>query len=94
MNIFGELPFSRKSDCKKEKSVVSLTHVQNIICSQIQLDDIAHEQTIICRSSGGLSGNEKEEKLVSNDKKAALIMHRREKLCFSKAKFSFYHVSP
>ena len=24
-------------------------HEQNIICSQTQLDDIAHEQTIICR---------------------------------------------
>ena len=35
-----------------EKSVVSFTHEQNIICSQTlkqQLDDIAHEQTIICR---------------------------------------------
>ena len=97
MNILGkrsDLPFSRKSDRKKERSTVSFTHVHNIICSQTQLDDIAHEQTIICRSSGGLSGNEKEEKLASNDKKATLIMHRREKLCFSKAKFSFYHVSP
>ena len=52
MNIFwkrSELPFSRKSDRKKEKSTVSFTHVQNIICSQTQLDGIAHEQTIICR---------------------------------------------
>ena len=52
MNILGkrsDLPFSRKSDRKKEKSTVSFTHVQNIICSQTQLDDIAHEQTIICR---------------------------------------------
>ena len=32
-----------------EKSTVSFTHVQNIICSQTQLDGIAHEQTIICR---------------------------------------------
>ena len=24
-------------------------HVQNIICSQTQLDGIVHEQTIICR---------------------------------------------
>ena len=46
----------------------SFTHEQNIICSQTQLDDIAHEQTInyfwavICRSRGGLSSNEKEEK--------------------------------
>ena len=52
MNILGkrsDLPFSRKSDRKKEKSTVSFTHMQNIICSQTQLDGIAHEQTIICR---------------------------------------------
>ena len=52
MNILGkrsDLPFSRKSDRKKEKSTVSFTHVQNIICSQTQLEGIAHEQTIICR---------------------------------------------
>ena len=29
--------------------MVSITHVQNIICSQTQLDGIVHEQTIICR---------------------------------------------
>ena len=39
----------RRSDRKKEKSVVPFTHGQNIICSQAQLDDIAHEQTITCR---------------------------------------------
>ena len=52
MNILGkrsDLPFSRKSDRKKEKSTVSFTHEQNIICSQTLLDGIAHEQTIICR---------------------------------------------
>ena len=52
MNILGkrsDLPFSRKSDRKKEKSVVSFTHEQNSICSQKQLNDIAHEHTIICR---------------------------------------------
>ena len=51
MNILGkrsDLPFSRKSDRKKEKSTVSFTHEQNIICSQT-LDGIAHGQTIICR---------------------------------------------
>ena len=75
MNILGkrsDLPFSRKSDRKKEKSTVSITHVQNIIFSQTQLDGIAHEQTIICeaviyRSRGGLSANEKKEKFASND---------------------------
>ena len=52
MNILGkrsDLPFSHKSDRKKEKSTVSFTHEQNIICSQTLLDGIAHEQTIICR---------------------------------------------
>ena len=53
MNIFGKrsdlLFFSRKNDWKKEESVVSFTHEQNIICSRTQLDDIAHEQTIILR---------------------------------------------
>ena len=51
-NILGkrsDLPFSRKSDHKKEKSTASFTHEQNIICSQTLLDGIAHEQTIICR---------------------------------------------
>ena len=45
----SDLPFSHKSDRKKEKSTVSFTHVQNIICSQTQLDSIVHEQTIICK---------------------------------------------
>ena len=52
MIIFGkrsDLPFSRKSDRKKEKSMILFTHKQNIICGQTRLDDIAHEQTIICR---------------------------------------------
>ena len=39
----ANLPFSRKSDRKKEKSMVSFTHEQNIICSQTQLDDISYE---------------------------------------------------
>ena len=45
----SNLPFFCKSDRKKEKSMVSFTHKKNIICSQAQLDDIAHERTIICR---------------------------------------------
>ena len=53
MNILGkrsDLPFSHKSDHhKKEKSTLSFTHVQNIICRQTQLDGIAREQTIIRR---------------------------------------------
>ena len=43
------MPFSRKSDRKKEKSALLFTYEQKIICSETQLDDIALEQTIICR---------------------------------------------
>ena len=49
------------------KSAVSITHQQNIICSKTQLDRIALEQTIICRSRGLLSANDKEGKNASND---------------------------
>ena len=50
-----------------------LTQEQNIICSQTQLDGIAHEHTIICRQlfAGHVVGsraNEKEATFVSNDK--------------------------
>ena len=42
--------FSQKSYHKKEKRLVSFTHEhENSICSQKQLNDIAHEHTIICR---------------------------------------------
>ena len=63
MNIFGKLPSSRKSDRKKEKSMVSFTQGKYIICNQKQSNDIAHEQTIICMSRDGLSTNEKKENL-------------------------------
>ena len=52
MNILGkrsDLPFSHKKNKKKDENVVSFMHEQNIICSQTQVDDITHEQTIICR---------------------------------------------
>ena len=66
------MPFSSKSDCKKEKSVVSFTHEQNITCSQTKLDDIAHKQTIILfvgsylQVTWWLLANEK-KKVESND---------------------------
>ena len=50
MNIFrkrSNLPFSCKSDHRKEKSMVSFMHEQNIICTK--LENIVHEQTMICR---------------------------------------------
>ena len=74
MNVLGkrsDLPFSRKSDRKKEKSTVSITHAQNIICSQTQWDGIAHEHTIICRQlfAGHVVGSRpmKRKKFASND---------------------------
>ena len=57
------MPFSSKSDYKRR-----ITHEQNIICSQTQLDDIAHEQTIILfvgsylQVTWWLLANEKEKK--------------------------------
>ena len=49
--------------------MVSFMHEPNIICSQTQLPDIVHEQTIIGRQLfPGLWLNEKEEKFASNDK--------------------------
>ena len=43
--------------------MVSFTQKQNVICSQTQLSDIAHEQTITCRSRGGLLTNERKTNL-------------------------------
>ena len=54
MDIFGkwsDLPFSCKSRCKKEKSLVTFTHEQKIICSQTKLDDIAHVLSLILKVS-------------------------------------------
>ena len=55
----SDLPLSSKNDRKKEKSVVSFTREQNIICNQTQLGDIAHEKTIICKElfSGNVVGS-------------------------------------
>ena len=52
MNTFGKGKRSAipvKSDRKKEKSMVSFTHEQNIISSQTQSEAIVHEQAITCR---------------------------------------------
>ena len=73
MNILEkqrDLPFSRKSDRKKEKSTVSFTHEQNIICSQTQLDGFAHEQTIICRQ------------LFAGHVLGSRSMKKKRKICF------------
>ena len=73
MNILGKrsnLPFSRKSDRKNEKSTASFKHEQNIICSQswtVLRMSRNYAQAVICRSRGGLSVNEKKEKFASND---------------------------
>ena len=66
MNIFGkrsDLPFSRKSDRKKEKawfhlrmSRILFTEEKTIICKQF-----------FCRSHGGFSAKEKEERFATNE---------------------------
>jgi len=49
--------------------MVVITHEQKINCSKAHLGAVMHEQAIIgrlpviCRSRGGLSVNEKEEKI-------------------------------
>ena len=47
-------------------------HEQNIICSKTQN---TYLEAVICRSSGGLSANEKEEKNTSNDKCHLLVCY-------------------
>ena len=55
--------------------MVSFTHEQNIICSQTQLDNIAHKQTIICRQlfAGHVLTIEKEEKLFATNNNVLLL---------------------
>ena len=93
MNILGKrsnLPFSRKSDRKKEKSTVSFTHEQNIICSQTQLDGIAHEQTIICRQlfAGHVVGS-RQMKRKKNLLRMIILINKSSK-SFRKGKLVFY----
>ena len=61
--LLGE-KFSRKA---KRSAIMADRFASQGFCSQTLLDGIAHEQTIICRSRGGLSANEKKEKFASND---------------------------
>jgi len=68
MNIFGK-------GQERQTEIKWLPSHFAYLCGQTQLDDIAHEQTIICslktvicRSRGELSANEKEEKFASNNK--------------------------
>ena len=52
LHIFGKrnnLPFFMQEQWQEGESVVLFTYEQNIICSQTQLNNIAHEQTIISR---------------------------------------------
>ena len=61
---------------RRKKTWFHLCIEQNIICSQIKLDDIGHEHAdhysynvaVICRSRGELLPNEKEETFATNDK--------------------------
>ena len=67
MNIFwkqSDLPFFTQERTQKGEKRGFV-----YVCKQTQLDDFAHEQTIICRQlfaghGGGLSANEKEEQFA------------------------------
>ena len=85
MNILGkqsDLPFSCKSDRKKEKSMVSFMQEPNIICSQTLLDSIAHEQTIICRQlfSGHVVGSRPMKRKKNLLRMIIIIIHRTRTL--------------
>ena len=74
MNILGkrsDLPFSRKSDSKKEKSTVILRMCRILFAARHNWTPLRMSTplfvAVICRSRGGLSANEKEETLASND---------------------------
>ena len=67
----SDLPFSSKSD-RKEKSVVSITHEQNIICNRTKLDDIAHEQTIISKQL--FAGQVVRSRLIKKEKNLQQII--------------------
>ena len=54
----------------KRSAIIYFTQERNVMCSQTQLDDIANEQTIICKQlfAGHVvefSANEKEEKFAN-----------------------------
>ena len=52
MNIFGQqsdLPYFTQERSQDGEKRGFISTEQNIICSQTKLDDITHEQTIICR---------------------------------------------
>ena len=54
----------------KRSAIIYFTQERNVMCSQTQLDDIANEQTIICKQLFAgheveFSANEKEEKFAN-----------------------------
>ena len=65
--------------------VVSFTYGQNIICSQTQLDDIAHEQAIICRQlfAGHVLGFQPMKRKKNLHRMVINFVHS---LCFAKLK--------
>ena len=70
--------------------MVSFTREQNIICSQTQLDDIEHEQTIICRQlfAGHVVGFwpvKRKKGFASNDNKHYCTSRLRAQCVISKS---------
>ena len=75
MNILGkrsDLPFSRKSDSKKEKSTVSLHMCKILFAAKHSWTALRMSRPLFVGSylqvtPGGLWANEKKEKFASND---------------------------
>ena len=81
------------------KSVVSITHEQNIICSKTHIHGTTHEQTIICRQlfAGHVVGSQpvkRKEKNASNDNKQLLDEVEHDISCYHSMHFSFLFIGP
>ena len=83
MNILrkrNNLPFSCKSDHKKEKSMVSFTHEYYLQPNTVCLDCAWADRylwVVTCKARGGPSTNEKKENLASNDNIASIIHNNK-----------------
>ena len=80
MSILGkrsDLPFSRKSDRKKEKSTVPLRMCRILFSAKQSWTALRMSRPLFigscCRSRGGLSANEEKEKFASNNNKSYFL---------------------
>ena len=69
--------FHPREIARRRKACFRL-RMSRILFAAKQLDDIAHGPTIICRSRGGLSANEKKEQFASNDDESYFLFFQSD----------------